>query len=408
MEPLKLTPKQAEYVREAHHRWNFAVGAVRSGKSHLAITYTIPNRLLAGHGKKGLNVILSSSFGNVSRNVIEPMRAIWGKDIVGRFKGQNLINIAGENVLCFGAEKRNAVARLRGSEVKFCYIDEVCDVHVESFEMLKSRLSLPYSECHAACNPAHPQHYIKRFLDTEANGVDIFNQHYTIYDNPFLPPDYVSSLEAEYAGTVYYKRYIEGLWTQAEGLVYPMFESAYEEPYEGDVLEYCVSCDYGTQNPFAAILWGRDPQGVWHAVKEYYYSGRGEGHQKTDQDYVFDMIAFSEGLPDDVSFIVDPSAASFIAAMRRAGKRVLKADNAVLDGIRDTAVCMQLGYIKLGSNCKFLEKELGGYCWDDKTYCDKPIKENDHACDAMRYFVRTKRVYRPKHEYKSPFVNRSR
>ena len=114
MEPLKLTPKQAEYVREAHHRWNFAVGAVRSGKSHLAVVHTIPDRLLKGHGKKGLNVILGSSFGNVDRNVITPMREFWGPKVVSKWKGGNLIFIGGEPVLCFGAEKRNAVARLRG------------------------------------------------------------------------------------------------------------------------------------------------------------------------------------------------------------------------------------------------------------------------------------------------------
>lgn len=401
MDPIKLTPKQAEYVREAHHRWNFAVGAVRSGKSHLACVYTIPNRLLQNSGKKGLNVILSSSFGNVSRNVIEPMQSFWGKNIVGKFRGNNLIMIAGEPVLCFGAEKRNAVARLRGSEVKFCYIDEVCDVHQESFEMLKSRLSLPYSECHCACNPAGPQHYVKRFLDTASQGVDIFNQHYTIYDNPFLPPEYVRGLELEYAGTVYYKRYIEGLWTQAEGLVYPMYEESFEDTWQGEARAWCVSCDYGTQNAFAALKWARDGDGVWHCVDEYYYSGRTEGYQKTDLDYAKDMLTFCDDIPGRVDFIVDPSAASFIAQLRRSrGRfRVLPADNAVADGLRETAACMQRGAVKLGKGCKNLYRELGGYVWNDHSIDDRPVKEEDHACDAMRYMVKTKRLYKPHQDY---------
>ena len=404
MEPIRLTEKQAEYVQKAHERWNFAVGAVRSGKSHLAVTYTIPDRLLQGHGKKGLNVILSSSFGNVERNVIGPMRDFWGTSIVGKYKGGNLIMIAGEPVLCFGAEKRNAVARLRGSEIKFCYIDECCDIHQESFEMLKSRLSLPYSECHAACNPAGPQHYVKQFLDsTEQNGGSLFNQHYTIYDNPFLPEEYVRSLEIEYAGTVYYKRYIEGLWTQAEGLVYPMFDDAFEEQWDGEARKWCVSCDYGTQNAFAALLWAYDGN-VWHCVKEYYYSGRTEGYQKTDMDYARDMEYFCDGL-GKIDFIVDPSAASFIEQLRRTKAfRVLTADNAVSDGIRETAVCMQTGRIKLSKKCKNLYRELGGYVWQEKAYDDRPVKEEDHACDAMRYFVKTKHIYKPPTQYRSPFA----
>lgn len=407
---VELTTRQVEYVREAHHRWNFAVGAVRSGKSHLAVFYTIPNRVIELKGKKGLNVILGSTYDNIRRNVVEPMQQIWGDKVVTDINGHNICHIAGERVLCVGAQTANMVSRLRGSEIKFCYIDEACDIHPDVFQMLKSRLSLPYSECHAACNPEGPKHYIKQFLDQAADGVDIYCQHYTIYDNPFLPEEYVHALETEYKGTVYFDRYILGKWTQAEGLVWPNFELALEDRYEGEAAEYCVSCDYGTQNAFAAYLWARSSDMVWHAVSEYYFSGRDEGHQKTDADYVDDMLAFCESVPGrTVEFIVDPSAASFIEALRRSGRfRVRGADNNVPDGIRDVAVCMQNGSVKIGDNCKMLISELHGYIWDTGRSGDSPVKENDHACDALRYFVRTKRVYRPQVKYVSPFEPRPR
>ena len=217
---MQLTSKQLEYVREAHHRWNIAEGAVRSGKSWLATAYTIPDRVVSLQGKKGINLLLGVSLGNIERNVLVPMRDRFGDALVGTIKGsQNTCTLFGETVYCLGAEKRSQVAKLKGAEVKFCYCDELADINPEVFQMLKSRLSLDYSECHAACNPESPLHWLKRFIDTP--GLDIYDQRYTIDDNPFLPESYVTELKREYAGTVYYDRFILGRWKLAEGLVYP-------------------------------------------------------------------------------------------------------------------------------------------------------------------------------------------
>lgn len=408
---VRLTPKQAEYVREAHHRWNLATGAVRSGKSHLAVQYTIPDRLLKMRSLKGLPLILGATKENIERNVLTPMRDMWGDKFVGDINSRNWCEIFGERVYCIGAENSGQVSKLRGSEIKFCYCDEICDLHPEVFETLKSRLSLPYSECHGACNPAGPTHWLKRFIDKgEADpGIDMFCQRYTIDDNPFLPREYIEGLKAEYRGTVYYDRYILGLWAKAEGLVYPNWQDAVEptwEPGEGEAKAYCVSVDYGTQNPLHAIKWLLDPEGVWHAVAEYRYSGRDEGRQKTDVDYVEDLAAFTWDAPEDedVEIIVDPSATSFIAQLRRRGGfRVRKADNDVANGIRETASAMKLGQIAIGNTLAELKREFTGYVWDDRADSDKPIKVDDHGMDALRYFVRTKRVYKPRRQYKSPF-----
>lgn len=409
---VRLTPKQAEYVRSAHHRWNMAIGAVRSGKSHLAVQYTIPDRLIKLAGYKGLNLILGATKENIERNVLQPLRDIWGDKYASEINSRNWATVFGQKVYCIGAENAGQVSKLRGSEIKFCYCDEVCDIHPEVFEMLKSRLSLPYSECHAAANPAGPNHFIKQFIDKAVDGdIDLFCQKYTVYDNPFLPPEYVRSLEAEYRGTVYFDRYILGLWAKAEGMVYPNWKDALEptwEPLERDLGRgYVISCDYGTQNPFHALKWRLDDSGIWHAVDEWRYSGRDEGRQMTDQDYVQALCEFCDDAPEEAEpeVIVDPSASSFIAALRRRGGfRVRKADNDVADGIRDTAACMQRGLIKISDSLTWLANEFTGYVWDDRDDVDKPVKVDDHGMDALRYFIRTKRVYRPAIEYTSPFT----
>lgn len=407
MSEIQLTKKQAEYVREAHHRWNFAIGAVRSGKSHLAVQYTIPKCLQERRGLRGLNVILGVTKESIERNVLEPMRVIWGEGSVSQINSRNVALIFGERVYCLGAGKAGQVAPLRGSEIKFCYIDEATDIHVEVFELLKSRLSLPYSICHAAANPSFPSHYIKAFIDSASAGLDIYSQHYTIYDNPFLPPEYVSNLEAEYKGTVYFLRYILGQWAQAEGLIFPMYLDVFAEPPQNvPVRDYCVSIDYGTQNPFAALLWERHGD-IWYAVKGYYYSGRATNRQKTDDEYGKDMDAFIEGIQmrtvdgfqAKIRTIVDPSAASFIALLKkRPWCKVVPADNDVSNGIRETATAMHRGLIKVSPRIEDWRREVEGYVWDDKAD-DKPVKENDHFMDSTRYFVKTMHLVKDKTQF---------
>lgn len=408
---IEITPKQAEYIVNAHHRWNFAVGAVRSGKSHMAVQYIIPQGLRDRHGKKGINLILGASKENIERNVLEPMRQIWGVNMVSEINSRNWASIFGEKVYCIGAEKMNQVSKIRGSEIKFCYVDEIVDINKEVFEMLKSRLSLPYSICHAAANPSYPTHFVKEFIDSAENGVDIYSQEYTIYDNPFLPKEYVKSLEAEYAGTVYFQRYILGKWARAEGLIFPMFLEAIAEVPNGGAEDLAMSVDYGTQNPFAVIVW-KKKGGIWYAEREYYYSGRKTGKQKTDDEYASDLEDFmadeigdyrtrleasrrepNAPTPSKIQLIIDPSAASFIALMKKKDWcKVVKANNDVEDGIRETASAMKRGLIKISTSMPEWRREVEGYVWDDKVEEDKPVKENDHLMDATRYFVKTKKI----------------
>lgn len=400
---MPFSEKQNEYFEKANHRWNFKVGATRSGKTY-ADYYVIPKRIRRVIGQEGLTIILGVSKATIERNVLEPMRQLWGDGMVGRISSDNTCFLFGERVYCLGAEKVSQVSKLRGSSIKYAYGDEVADWNSEVFALLKSRLDKTYSHFDGALNPQSPNHWLKEFLDSDA---DIYAQHYTIFDNPFLPKEFVDNLCKEYAGTVYYKRYILGEWALAEGLIYPMYEECIEEPLEAtqiaSISEWVLSIDYGTQNAFAALLWGLK-DGVWHCVREYYYSGRDTGQQKTDEEYLGDINEFVGDLTE-LETIIDPSAASMIALLRKQdGKyRVRKADNDVKNGINETASAMRRGLIKVSRACKNGVHELQGYVWDDKALDDVPVKINDHFCDALRYFVKTKRVVKVETQYKSIF-----
>ena len=402
-----LTEKQRQYRREAVKTWNIKIGATRSGKTY-GDYFLIPKRLLDVRGRPGLRLLMGNTKGTLQRNLIEPLQAIWGPQLVTSIRSDNTATLFGEHVHCLGADNIKHVDRLRGSSVAYCYGDEVVTWAEEVFAMLQSRLDKEYSLFDGACNPEGPGHWFKKKLDKA--GPDWYVQHYTIYDNPFLPEPVLRRMEADYAGTVYWGRYILGEWTQAEGLIYPMYPDALVKPFDGPWEEWALSIDYGTQNAFAAILWAKH-RGAWYAVKEHRYSGRDTGVQKTDDDYVRDMERFAEAVPEEkrrgLLTIIDPSAASFIAAMRRSrtGFRIRPADNAVEDGIRETAACMQRGVIRIFDTLTETRRELEGYVWDAKasTDRDKPVKVNDHLMDAARYFVKTMRLAKPPQKYVSVF-----
>ena len=221
MAAFNLSEMQKEYWRNCNHRWNIKTGATGSGKTYLDF-YLIPKRIRACNGS-GLIVLLGKTKSTLQRNIIDPMREIFGDYYVGNINSStNTAKMFGRSVYCLGADKVNQVSKIQGATIEYAYGDEVTTWNKEVFEMLKSRLRCPNSLFDGTCNPDSPTHWFKKFIDSDA---DVYHQKYTIDDNPFLPPDFVRELKKEYAGTVYYDRYIRGEWTRAEGLLFPQFAS---------------------------------------------------------------------------------------------------------------------------------------------------------------------------------------
>lgn len=211
--------KQLEYWANATHRWNVKTGATRSGKTYLDY-FLIPRRLLAVEGKEGLNVILGNTRETVRRNVLLPMQSIYGENRVGNIRSDNSCMMFGQQVFIMGADNVNHVDKLRGTGIKYCYGDEVVTWKQDVFDMLKSRLDKSYSKFDGTCNPDGPEHWFYKFLQSEA---DIYQQTYSIDDNPYLPEDVKENIKLEYQGSVLYDRYVNGLWVAAEGALFTTY-----------------------------------------------------------------------------------------------------------------------------------------------------------------------------------------
>ncbi|MBD8915965.1 MAG: PBSX family phage terminase large subunit [Pseudobutyrivibrio sp.] len=220
MSGFDLSVMQKDYWNNSTHRWNIKTGATGSGKTYLDF-YLLPKRIRACTGK-GLIVLLGNTKTTLERNILDPMREIYGDYAVGSINNENVTYLFGRKTYCLGADKVNQVSKIQGATIEYAYGDEVTTWNREVFEMLKSRLRCENSMFDGTCNPDGPNHFFKKFLDSDA---DIYQQKYTIDDNPFLPQKFVEELKKEYSGTIYYDRYINGDWTRAEGLLFPQFAS---------------------------------------------------------------------------------------------------------------------------------------------------------------------------------------
>ena len=382
---MNFSAKQKEFWNNATHRWNIKQGATRSGKTYLDY-YMIPKRIRACKGQ-GLIVLIGNTKGTLDRNILDPMRNIWGNELVGNVSGDNTINLFGKKCYIIGADKSSQSSKLQGAGIEYCYGDEITTWNEQVFTMLKSRLDKPNSIFDGTCNPENPGHWFKKFLDSDA---DIFKQHYTIDDNPFNSREFVENLKKEYWGTVYYDRYILGNWVAAEGLVYPTFSESrhivdLKKDPEGT---YYISIDYGTSNPTSMGIWCVNESGATR-VREFFHDSRKKLVQYTDEEYYTRLLDLACGHIIS-SIVIDPSAASFIQTIKRHGKfSIKKANNSVIDGIRTTNTFLQQNKLLFNKCCHDSIREFGLYCWDTNALEDKVIKQNDHAMDDIRYFCST-------------------
>ena len=278
--------------------------------------------------------------------------------------------------------------------------DEVALMPRSFVEQACARCSVPGSKYWFNCNPSSPEHWFYKEWVNKHKEKNALRLHFTMDDNLALDASIKARYESMYSG-VFYQRYIKGLWVLAEGVIYQAFTAESIVPtVPRDYSKYIVSMDYGIQNPTAMLLFGLC-DGVWYQVDEFYHSGRETGQQKTDEEYYQDLCELVGDLPVR-ELIIDPSASSFIALVRKSKRfKVRKANNDVLDGIQHTSTMIQERKLLVNDCCTRTIQEYGLYSWQEKSSNgqDKPIKDNDHAMDATRYFVNTTKAWKPKDNY---------
>ncbi|MFC9874869.1 PBSX family phage terminase large subunit [Nocardia salmonicida] len=425
MKVTKLRGKARLAVKYSTASINVLEGSVRSGKT---IGSLLDWADFIRHGPAGNLLMAGRTERTLINNLLMPMQEIYGADRV--VIGDGTATIFGRTVLLVGANNEQARTKIQGLTLAGAYCDEVATMPESFWNMLVTRMSVEGSRIIATCNPEGPRHWFKRHWldraklwvddagkfhdrrrefrqlddDDAARPLDLHRFTFTLDDNAHnLPPGYISSVKASYSG-VFYLRMIRGLWALADGVIYESFDPG------KDVVAYdqippitrllSLGIDYGTTNPTAGILLGLGADGRLYALDEWSPPRGTDAQLSASLTEWMNPTPAEEGAPAPKSRVpewvyVDPAAASFKLQLFEDGTRATDATNDVLDGIRAVSSLLSTGQLLITDRCPKLADEIPGYMWDPKASedgTDKPIKQDDHFCDGLRYAVNSSRA----------------
>ena len=381
-----LTAKQSAFVYDHWARINILEGAVRSGKTYV-LNYITP--YLALKGPKGKGAIIAKTLETLRENILDPMKEILGSSMSYSNAGRR-IYIEGRRIRGVGANDEKSQSKIRGDTLAWAVGDELTLWPKSFFDMLLTRLSPKGAILFGSTNTDSPFHWLKTEYIDRAGEISIKSTKFLLEDNTSLDPGYVKSLKAELTG-VWYQRFILGLWVLAEGVIYDaLTDDHFQDLSQKHYVHHIIGIDYGTSNPTVFLDIGFSSYDNIGVVDEYYYDSRLTGRQKTDNEYGDDFDKWAKD-KQIAAIYCDPSAASFIQELRRRSWPVIPAENDVLDGIRLVSRKISKKQILIDPNkCPQTKKEMQTYSWDpaaQKRGEDKPLKEHDHAPDAIRYPV---------------------
>lgn len=376
-------------------------GSVRAGKTVvMSLSYVIWGMETFNDQNLGM---AGKTIGSFRRNVIRPLKRMLKSRgyKVKDHRADNYLTISFRNktnyFYIFGGKDESSQDLIQGITLAGMFFDEAALMPESFVSQAEARCSVDGSKYWYNCNPASPYHWFKENYIDNLEEKNLIRLHFTMDDNPSLSERVKERYTRMFTG-VFYKRFILGLWVLAEGVVFDMFDKDEHIVKTEDrrYSEYYVSIDYGTQNPTTFGLWGKH-KNKWYKVKEYFHDGRNASKQKTDVEYSRDLKEFTKGLRLK-GVIVDPSASSFIAQLKKDRFRVIKANNEVLEGIRNMQTALSEMMILYNDCCKETFREFSSYVWDKKASDrgeDKPVKQFDHCLDSDRYFIQTV-IFAPK------------
>lgn len=407
-----ISPKQRKILAFPYSGYDAIIcdGAVRSGKTSVMMWAFVDWGMRNFRGQRF--GVCGRTVDSCAKNIIVPFMAMSlakEKYSIRWKRGEKVMEVRWGTAVnyfeVFGGKDESSFTLIQGRTLAGILLDEVVLMPESFVNQALARCSVEGARFWFSCNPGNPQHWFYRDWILRHQELNALYLRFALTDNPSLSPETLKRYETLYSG-VFYDRYIRGLWTQPQGVVYPMFDALkHETEQTGGKGEYYIAMDYGTINPTAMGLWRLDAQkGEAVMEKEYYYDSRQTHRQKTDEEYYQDLEQFAGEVPIK-RIIIDPSAASFKECIRRHRKfKVQDADNRVLDGIRFTGTLLSQGKLKFHSSCVNTFREFGAYLWDERRSEDAVIKENDHSMDQMRYFCQTlRRRFESHTPYKSIF-----
>lgn len=406
--PLSLKQKIVfNWWRSAKYRDKDGIicdGSVRAGKT-APMSLSFIDWATESYEEENF-ALCGKTIGSLRRNVLNPLKKMMrGRGYVFKeYRSQGYVKIYNPRskttnyFYLFGGKDESSQDLIQGITLAGILFDEVALMPESFVNQGTARCSVEGSKYWFNCNPDNPFHWFKVNWLEKVKEKNMIHLHFTMKDNLSLSDKVRERYERMYSG-VFYKRFILGLWVIAEGVIFDMFNEEKhikQAPFTmKDATRLFVCVDYGTQNPMTYGLMGAREYYIngnkvtkYHLFKSYYYSGRDTGKQKTDGQYADDMEEFIKDIKEVSHIIVDPSASSFIAELKKRGLKVIRARNSVKAGIRFMMERLNLEEFSMDISCIEDKKEFYTYIWNAKALergVEEPTKDNDHCMDKIRY-----------------------
>ena len=392
---MALSKRQKLALMRSTAPINIWYGSVRSSKT-FAQVWDFIARMSSATGD-GANIVIGYSTNTVWRNIFQPIlsRPEFAAVAPHLSYRRNAPEgtLFGKRFAVVGANNESSWLAIQGLTIENAWGDEAVGWPKSFWDMLVSRLSLPSSRLLVTCNPGTANHYLKELIDSDDPEVHV--EKFLLESNPTLSTRYIDRLKRMYSG-LFYRRMILAEWVAAEGAVYQGWEPMKMLKKHSVSNVIAVGIDYGTNHPSAGYAIGVGASGCLEVCAEWSPNLERGGHRRmTDAQLADSLEEWLELLPSRPRYVYcDPAAASFREELKQRGMVTHRADNSVLDGIRQIDSLLNAGELMIDPSCKQLQKEMSNYRWDNKATekgIDAPIKEDDDHVDALRYAVRSSR-----------------
>lgn len=396
MNETELAPfTEQEPFLQSNKKYYGYISGVGSGKTFVGILRTALNMLEWNPGELGAIVAPTSTM--VKDVIVSEMRNLglldqWEyKSSHTEEPGIHAPN--GSRALILSADNRRTIERLRGLNLSWFWIDEEAEVDPLARDILTQRLRVGnYRNGFITTTPKGKNHTYDFFVgdvdgEYKEHGIaDVYEGDDKLsilrvpsHANPYTPDDYKDALDSDHEGQ-FYEQEVLGKFVDFEGLIYPWFDEenlveTYPETYD----EVIYGVDWGHNNPSVILAIARDGE-EWYIAREWYE------RRRTVNDQSAALETMQEQFGAGVVYC-DPAEPANIETLRRDGHNAQKAENAVTPGIQHVSSLSDR--LRVVESCQNVRNEFSQYQYRDGGNSDDPVKENDHAMDAMRYALFT-------------------
>lgn len=357
---------------------------IQSGKTYLGATWA-RNKIDKFPNKNGL--ISAPTYKILNQSTLDKFFSLF-PDLRKFYKEQkSIIELpTGGKVFIRSADQPLGI---EGMTVHWAWLDEYGQAPKLAWTVVRSRVSTTGGQVMITTTP-YAMNWLygdvyERWAKKEDPDIAVFT--WKSIENPFFPKSYYDKERTRLSKEEFRRRY-EGEFSRMEGLVYEDFTTdLIIEPRVIEGISTTAGVDFGFTNPTAIEVIRKDKDGKFYVIDEYYEAGK-------TQEEINQACLFLKRKHNIKAFYPDTAEPDRILSMRKAGLVCIEEKKDIAAGIDKVRSLFREKRLFVFRTCSNLIDELQTYHYqeqDEKEIKEEPVKDKDHACDALRYNIAAER-----------------